>query len=170
MRTQAGFFDGEERLEALSKLGDPLARVAAAVDFERFRPDLDVWLAHEVKGPGGRPAWDRVLMLKVLLLQAWYGLSDRQVEYQIEDRLSFRRFLHLKLGDKAPDARTVRSFRTRLGPDGVEALFGAVAAELRACGLAARAGTSVSATFVAVRRHPSLGTAASVPTRMPVAA
>ena len=155
MKTQAGFFDEEERLEALSRLGDPLARVAAVVDFEQFRPELDRLLAHHVKGPGGRPAWDRVLMLKVLLLQRWYGLSDRQVEYQVEDRLSFRRFLHLKLGDKAPDARTVRAFRTRLGPSGVEALLDAATAEVHRQGLVARPGTFAGPTFATIRRRPS---------------
>ncbi len=42
---------------------------------------------------GGRPAYDPVLMFKVLVLQALYSLSDDQAEFQIQDRLSFMRFL-----------------------------------------------------------------------------
>jgi len=34
-----------------------------------------------------------VLMVKVLVLQTLYTLSDDQAEYQIRDRLSFMRFL-----------------------------------------------------------------------------
>lgn len=35
-------------------------------------------------------------MFKILILQNPYSLSDDQIEYQITDRLSFRRFLKLK--------------------------------------------------------------------------
>jgi hypothetical protein len=42
MTGQQGFFDGEERLARLSAAGDPLERLAAVVDFELFRPDLEL--------------------------------------------------------------------------------------------------------------------------------
>jgi hypothetical protein len=38
---QPRFFDVDERLRALSAAGDPLGRLAAAVDFELFRPELE---------------------------------------------------------------------------------------------------------------------------------
>ena len=41
MAGQPGFFDGDERLKALSAAGDPLERLAQAVEFEVFRKDLD---------------------------------------------------------------------------------------------------------------------------------
>ena len=37
-------------------------------------------------------------MLKALVIQALYNLSDDQTEYQIRDRLSFMSFLGLGLG------------------------------------------------------------------------
>jgi transposase, IS5 family len=45
MAGQPGFFDGEERLKALSSAGDPLERLAQVVDFEVFRTDLETVLA-----------------------------------------------------------------------------------------------------------------------------
>ena len=42
-----------------------------------------------VKGKGGRRAFDYVMMFKILILQRYYNLSDDQVEYQINDRMSF---------------------------------------------------------------------------------
>jgi hypothetical protein len=36
-----GFFDIEERLAGLSKKGDDLERLAAVVDFELFRPEIE---------------------------------------------------------------------------------------------------------------------------------
>lgn len=59
------------------------------------------------KGPGGRPPYDYVLMFKILILQRYYNLSDEQVEYQINDRMSFMRFLDLTIADDIPDSRTV---------------------------------------------------------------
>ena len=111
MSRQPGFFDLEERLAALSKSGDPLERLASMVDFEIFRPALKRALRRSDRSKGGRPPYDPVLMFKVLVLQAFYGLSDEQAEYQIRDRLSFMRFLGLGLGERVPDEKTIRLFR-----------------------------------------------------------
>lgn len=47
------------------------------------------------------------MMFKIMVLQALYGLSDDQAEFQVQDRLSFMRFLGLGLGDRVPDAKTI---------------------------------------------------------------
>ena len=88
MPGQPGFFDRDERYAALSAAGDPLARLAAVVDFELFRDELDAALDRADRARGGRPPYDAVLMFKVLVLQTLYTLSDDQTEYQIRDRLS----------------------------------------------------------------------------------
>jgi IS5 family transposase len=44
-------------------------------------------------GKGGRPDYDEVLMIKMLVLQQWHGLSDPELERQVNDRISFRKFL-----------------------------------------------------------------------------
>lgn len=59
----------------------------------------------------GRPAYSTRLMFKIHLLQQWYDLSDRQAEYQINDRLSFRKFLGLGMESDIPDATTIENFR-----------------------------------------------------------
>ncbi len=46
-------------------------------------------------------------MFKILILQRYYNLSDDQIEYQINDRLSFMRFLNLTIADDIPDSKTV---------------------------------------------------------------
>ena len=45
----------------------------------------------------GRPGHPVEVLLRVMLLQHIYGLSDPQAEEQIGDRLSFRHFLGLGL-------------------------------------------------------------------------
>jgi hypothetical protein len=59
---QRGFFDLDERYPALSASGDPLERLAAVVDFEVFRAELDRALARSDRAKGGRPPYDAVLM------------------------------------------------------------------------------------------------------------
>jgi len=41
---------------------------------------------------GGRPNLDEILMVKFLILQAWHGLSDPEIEHQVADRISFIKF------------------------------------------------------------------------------
>ena len=89
MAGQPGFFDLDERYRALSQSGDPLERLSTVVDFEMFRPELDAALARSDRAQGGRPPMDAVMMFKILVLQALYGLADERTEFQIRDRLSF---------------------------------------------------------------------------------
>ena len=90
---QLSFCDLATRYEALSQHGDPLNALAFHVPWEAFRPTLEVVLHRSKREKGGRPPFDAVLMLKILVLQALYNLSDDQTEYQIRDCLSFMRFL-----------------------------------------------------------------------------
>ncbi len=107
MARQSGFFDTDDRLRWLSEAGDPLERLAAVVDFELFRPELEAALKRSDRAKGGRPPYDAVLMFRVLVLQTLYTLSDDQAEYQLRDRLSFMRFAGLSLADPVPDAKTI---------------------------------------------------------------
>src|SRR5215475_9868312 len=81
------------RLQELSAKGDALERLADLVDFEMFRPALEQAVPRSDGSKGGRPAFDHVLMFKVLLLQTMHTLCDERCEYLIKDRLSFMRFL-----------------------------------------------------------------------------
>ena len=69
MRGQAGLFDVDERLRRLSDLGDQLEAYGRVVDFEVFRPELDKALSYTSGLQGGRPPYDPVMMLKVLVIQ-----------------------------------------------------------------------------------------------------
>ena len=44
-----------------------------------------------------------VMMLKILILQSLYNLSDDETEYQVTDRLSFQKFLGI--GPEDPVSR-----------------------------------------------------------------
>jgi transposase len=153
MAGQSGFFDQDERLQALSAAGDPLERLAAVVDFEVFRRDLEQALSRSDRAKGGRPPYDPVLMFKVLVLQTLYTLSDDQTEYQLKDRLSFMRFVGLAMHDPVPDAKTIWLYREQLARAGAaEQLFARFDALLRAKGWLAMGGQIVDATVIEARR------------------
>jgi hypothetical protein len=153
MAGQPGFFDGEERLKALSAAGDPLERLAQIIDFEVFRGELESALSRSDRSKGGRPPYDAVLMFKVLVLQTLYALSDEQTEYQLKDRLSFMRFVGLALRDAVPDAKTIWLYREQLARAGAaEQLFARFDALLRAKGWLAMGGQIVDAMVIGARR------------------
>ncbi len=144
---QPGFFDVEERLRELLAKGDDLERIAVLVDFAMLLAELERAVPRSDGAKGGRPAFDHVLMFKILLLQAMHGLSDERCEYLIKDRLSFMRFLGLGLADPVPDANTIWAFREALKRTGaVERLFAQFDAALRAAGYLAMGGQIVDAT------------------------
>jgi len=70
------------------------------------------------EGKGGRPNYDLVFMIKLLVLQQWYGFSDPQLEREAYDRLSFRHFLGYP--PKIPDHSTIWHFCERLIATGKE--------------------------------------------------
>ena len=149
-----GFFDDVTRLASLSAQGDPLEKLAGRIDWQVFVPVLRRALQHEAKGPGGRPAYDLLLMFKILLLQRYYNVSDEQMQYQITDRWSFQRFLGLRLEDRIPDQKTIWLFRDTLTKaQAIEPLFDAFRAQLDAEGLLAHTGQIVDASFVEVPKQ-----------------
>jgi transposase, IS5 family len=154
MRGQAGFFDVEERLKELSAKGDALERLNAVVDFDLFRADLERAVPRSDGSKGGRPA-----LFKVLVLQASHSLSDERTEYLIRDRLSFMRFLGLRLADTVPDANTIWTFREALtraklrGKPAIEVLFKRFDAALAAAGFLAMGGQIIDATIVAAPKQ-----------------
>jgi IS5 family transposase len=154
MGRPAGFFDVEERLAGLSRKGDDLERLAAVVDFELFRPELERAVPRADRAKGGRPPFDHVLMFKVLILQIQNNLSDERTEFYLRDRLTWMRFLGLGLGDAVPDANTIWTFREALTKAGaIERLFELFDRELRSAGYLAMSGQRVDASIVAAPKQ-----------------
>lgn len=150
-----GFFDHSDRLELLEHLGDPLPKLERSIDWEGFRPLLSgLYKKKDKVNQGGRPAFDSVLMFKVLVLQHFYNLSDDQTEFQIRDRYSFSRFLTLTPEARVPDAKTIWFFRERLKKaELVSALFDQLLAQINQAGLIARKGQIVDAAIVPVPKQ-----------------
>ena len=133
----------------LNKLKDPLVRLGEVVDWEAFRPLLVRIRPTTRKSKAGAPRRNEVLLFKGLVLQHLYGLSDEQLEYQLEDRRSFQRFMGLDNYHRAPDAKTFWAFREKLVElKLMEELFARFAEQLADLGYRARTGQWVDASLV----------------------
>jgi IS5 family transposase len=128
------------------KLGDRLAKIEPLIDWEAFRPIITG--LYNNKGPqGGRPNIDPVVMMKMLVLQSWYGLSDPELERQVADRISFQRFLGYP--ETLPDYSTVWQLRERLAESGRDkAVWEELQRQLDAKGLKVKKGVVQDATFI----------------------
>jgi IS5 family transposase len=86
-------------------------------------------------------------MVKMLVLQQWYGLSDPELERQATDRISFRRFLGYP--ESIPDATTVWLLRERLAESGGDkAVWAELQRQLDAKGLTVKKGVAQDASFI----------------------
>lgn len=121
---QAGLFGFSDHLKRLSAHGDPLEALDRIIDFEAFRQVLVAALAYGDGAKGGRPLYDPVAMLKVLMLAAQNNVADARMEYLIRVRLNWWRFLGFDLGAPTPEANTIRLFREKLSKAGaLDAVF-----------------------------------------------
>jgi transposase, IS5 family len=154
---QLTFFDADRRLAALSKQGDPLEAIGRLVPWEDFRVEIEAVVLTadaDKKSNAGRKPIDALVLLRMLMLQSLYNLSDAQAEYQVRDRLSFTRFLELGIEDRIPDGTTLWLFREKLSKAGlIEKLFAQFGRHLEAKGYIARGGQMVDATIVPVPRQ-----------------
>jgi transposase, IS5 family len=128
-----------------------LERIERLVDW----PALEGLLSPIYAAATGRPAYPVLTMLKVMLLQQWYGLGDPAMEEALGDRLSFRRFAGLALDAAVPDHSTICRFRGELTRHGLaDQVFDAVARQIEAQGLVLKSGTLIDATLVAAQAAP----------------
>ena len=149
------FSSSDNRLkDNIIKIDSPLEKLSKGIDFEIFRNILEEKLHKEPKGVGGRRPYDYVLMFKILILQRYYNLSDDQVEYQINDRMSFMRFLNLTISDDIPDSKTVWNFREQMVDlDLVDLIFSLFVKELERLNLIVNEGKIVDASFIEVPKQ-----------------
>ncbi len=139
----------------VAKRSGSLDRIAGLVDWSALERVLGAVHA----APVGRPGYGPLVLIRCLLLQQWYGLSDPGLEEALADRLSFRRFVGLSLSDAVPDHSTLSRFRKLLVERGLsEGLLAEVNRQLEAKGLILKRGTLVDASLIeADARRPRKG-------------
>ena len=148
---QASFVDA---LLSTKGGGGSLERLSGLVKWYRF--EKLIGHLRDEAGPG-RPGYPVLVLFKALLLQSLYGLSDRELEEALDDRLSFRRFVGLSLEEPVPDHTVLNRFRNRLAAEGLlEKLFAELDRQLEGAGVILKRGTMLDATLIeAVSARPT---------------
>ncbi len=91
-----------------------MEKIDKAINWSRVESIL---MSHYVVGTSseGADVYRPLLLFKCLMLQKWFHInSDPGLENQINDRLSFKKFLSLPFSKPAPDHSTYSRFRGRL--------------------------------------------------------
>ena len=100
-----------QEYERIKESGDKLVEIGNRIDWNIFRPKLEVLFNNNTER-GGRPNIDVILMLKSLFIQQLYNLSDEQLERELADRISFRMFLGTT--EVVPDSTTIWNLENAL--------------------------------------------------------
>ena len=127
----------------LEKVDSFLKELDSIIDFEKLRPILSK-NGIAKSNVAGAPAYDNVLMFKVLLLQKYYNLSDQATQDALYVNLLFIRFVGLSLEDTVPDESTICRFRNSLLKNRLyNKLFDSVNKQLESKNLIAKTGKSI---------------------------
>ena len=131
-----------------------LKRLSDSIPWYSFQPLLERGYTQERKSNAGRKRIDPLILFKMLILQQLFNLSERELEFQVNDRHSFEEFVGLGVMNYIPDATTIAFFIERFRKVGViEELFEMFEAYLRSQGLEARGGQIIDATLVPVPKQ-----------------
>jgi len=103
----------------------------------------------------GADAYSPLMLLKCMLLQKWFRVpSDPELENQINDRISFKKFLGLPLDKPSPDHSTFSRFRGRLSKEAMMDVNNEVLEEFARRGLSINEGIAVDARLVKSASKP----------------
>jgi len=129
-----------------------LETITARVDFSEAERCLEATYSSV-----GRPAHRGAVMLRIMILQHLYGLSDPQAEQQLADRLSFQKFVGLGAQEAVPDETAICRFRQRMIESRLhERLLEMLNTQLAAAGYLVKKTTLVDATLLeSSRRRPN---------------
>jgi IS5 family transposase len=128
-----------------------LETIKGLVDFGEAERALDATYSSV-----GRPGHRTAVMLRIMILQHLYGLSDPQAQEQLGDRLSFQQFVGLSAQEAVPDETAICRFRQRLLSCGLhEKLLQMLNMQLEKAGYLLKRTTLVDATLVeSSRKRP----------------
>ena len=131
-----------------------LEKVDKAINWSRIESIL---LSHYIVGTSGEgaDAYPPLLLYKCMLLQKWFRIqSDPELENQINDRLSFKRFLGLSFDRPSPDHSTFSRFRSRLSKNAMDQINSEILRQFERQGLTINEGIAIDARLVKSASRP----------------
>ena len=131
-----------------------LEKINQVIDWSQVE---EILMGHYTIGSSreGADAYSPLMLLKGLLLQKWYRIdSDPELENQINDRISFKKFMGLSFDQHSPDHSTFSRFRGRLSKEAMSKINSIVLQQFSRKGLTINEGIAVDARLVQSASHP----------------
>jgi len=148
--TDISLFTSMEHNRAITRM----EQITAIVDWSRIE-NLLLRSYPVGKSNEGNEAYPPLILMKCLLLQQWFHIdSDPELETQINDRISFKKFLGLSFDQHSPDHSTFSRFRSRLSHDTMRLINHELLSQFAAKGLTIKEGIAVDARLVQAASHP----------------
>jgi len=103
----------------------------------------------------GADAYPPLMLFKCLLLQKWFRIpSDPELESQINDRISFKKFLKLPFDMPSPDHSTFSRFRKRMSKKAMIKINSEVLKHFDKEGLSINEGIAIDARLIQSASRP----------------
>ena len=131
-----------------------MVKLDKSIDWQRIG---DILMSHYIVGTSGEgaDAYPPLLLFKCMLLQKWFRInSDPELENQINDRLSFKKFLNLSFSKPSPDHSTFSRFRNRLSKEAMDQINSEVLRQFEKQGLTINEGIAIDARLVKSASRP----------------
>ena len=132
----------KEKYEKVKRLKSNLEEIKILVDWDSVAK-----LIPKNENNTGRPPYKTTLMIKILFLQGCYSISDEELEFQINDRLSFQQFLDFP--KDIPDYSTIWRFREELTElDYIDRIWMEIKSQIEDKGIQIKKGKIQDASFI----------------------
>jgi IS5 family transposase len=148
--TDLSLFNSMEHNRSIKRM----EKIDAVINWPRIESLL---LKHYPVGKSteGADAYPPLLLLKCFLIQQWFHIdSDPELETQINDRISFKKFLGLSFDQPSPDHSTFSRFRNRLSKKAMSEINHEVLIQFTSKGLTINEGIAIDARLVQSASHP----------------
>lgn len=149
MEKQLNFTDIEySNRKRTTKREEFLRRMEKVLPLQRW---AEIIKPYYPEGKRGRRPREIEVMLRMLLLEQWFNLSDEGVEDAIYDSYAMKNFMGINFdsGEQVPDATTLCKFRKLLSDNHLyKKIFEEVQNVLADEGMQVRGGTIVDATII----------------------
>lgn len=120
----------ETNIEELVRADHPYRKILNLLDFNKLCAGIE----EECYSRFGNAGYHPVQGVKMLFLQYWQDLSDRELEEYLRDSNAGKHFCGFRLLQETPDHTYFTKFRTRIGTKKIADIFNKIRAGLKAGG------------------------------------
>jgi transposase, IS5 family len=129
-------------------------RVNAIIDWKEIENEISKSY-NKGRSVDGRESYSPLILFKMMLLQTWYGLSDKAIEMSVRDRISFSKFCEISMDESVPDSTVLCRFRNTLAKsNALEKLLKIINQRLESGNLMVIEGVIIDASVTATLRKP----------------